>query len=153
LLPVIDVQAQIGTRVVARLRLVEILVRLPGIERVPLRDRRAFATGLRYVPTASLSSTRDGITTLSVDTVRRFDTLPGTTSRIYRLPAGLPLPERSTRIAVKEHVSGLARAHPGQIEVAADLRSAWVAGAPGTVWPVRVEHEADVVVVRCPLPD
>ncbi|MFD8490126.1 beta-ketoacyl synthase N-terminal-like domain-containing protein [Streptomyces sp. NPDC059712] len=153
LLPMIDVQARVGTRLVARLRLVEFLVRLPGSERMPLPDRRAFATGLRYVPTARLSHTRDGITTLSVDTVRRFDTLPGTTSRIYRLPAGLPLPERSTRIAVKEHVSGLARAHPGQIEVAADLRSAWVAGAPGTVWPVRVEPEADVVVVRCPLPD
>ncbi|WP_432043987.1 hypothetical protein [Streptomyces cadmiisoli] len=126
----------------------KLLVRLPGIERVSLWDRRAFATGVRYVATAGLSHAQDGVTTLPVDVVRRFGTLPGTTSRIYRLPSDLPLPERTIRIAVKEHVSRMAGVHPGQVEVAADLCSAWVAGVPGAVWPVRVERDTDTMVVR-----
>ncbi|WP_251075808.1 beta-ketoacyl synthase N-terminal-like domain-containing protein [Streptomyces sp. ISL-12] len=148
LMPVIDAQVQVAGRVVARLRLVEILVRLPGIDRVSLPDRRAFATGLHYVATAGLSTTHDGVTTLALDTVRRFDFLPGSTTRIYRLPPGLPLPERTARIAVKEHVSRLAEIHPQQIEVAAGPDPDRTATAPGGIWHVQVERRADTVVVR-----
>ncbi|WP_320773308.1 hypothetical protein [Streptomyces sp. CRN 30] len=147
-LPVIDVQAQVGGRVVARFRLVEILVRLPGIERLSLPDRRAFATGERYVAGAGLSATRDGVTVLPFEVVRRFDFLPGSTERMYRLPPGLPLPERTALVAVREHVSRLAEVHPGRVEVADGLDAAWPAGAPGRVWAVQVERGAEAVVVR-----
>jgi acyl transferase domain-containing protein/3-hydroxymyristoyl/3-hydroxydecanoyl-(acyl carrier protein) dehydratase len=147
-LPMVDVQAQIDGRVVARLRLVEILVRLPGIERVSLPDRRAFATGTRYVPAAGLSRTEDGVTTLRADVVRRFDFLPGSSSRIYGLSDELPLPGRTALIAVKEHVSRLTGTHPAGIEVAPGLDAAWPAGDPGRLRPVRVEQDADAVVVR-----
>ncbi|MGW1545204.1 hypothetical protein ACWCPM_34220 [Streptomyces sp. NPDC002309] len=94
------------------------------------------------------AATAGDLDRIRLDVVRRFDTLPGTASRIYRLPSDLPLPERTIRIAVKEHVSRLAGVHPGQVEVAADLCSAWVAGVPGAVWPVRVERDEDAMVVR-----
>lgn len=56
-------------------------------------------------------------------------------------------PEQLARLAVRDHVGQLLRAHPCQVETSPDVSRAWAAGRPDEVVKVWVRPEGGSVAV------
>ncbi|WP_405386111.1 beta-ketoacyl synthase N-terminal-like domain-containing protein [Streptomyces sp. NBC_01102] len=146
-LPVSDVQLLVEGRVVAALRLVSVLLPVTALASGSSAERREFA-GRRPVAGLGLSRQRDGVTVLTAEDVEGLDWLRGTVAQVWGLPSGARGRDHLELIAVKEHVGRPAGVHPSAVEVAADLRSARVAGAAGPAHRVEVTRVRDTVTVR-----
>jgi hypothetical protein len=148
LLVEIDIQLQAEGRVLAAMRMVEILLPLFGYGAASHADRRAFLRDRCYVDGCGLSRTVDGATLLTVDEVDATDRFPNRVAPVYGLPAGSRGSDHVAVIAAKDHVARLLRVHPSAVEVSAGLDSAEVAGDPPTRHAIRVEHDGQEVRVR-----
>ncbi|TDC15165.1 3-hydroxyacyl-[acyl-carrier-protein] dehydratase FabA, partial [Streptomyces sp. 8K308] len=143
-LPEFHVQFCLGERVVATLRLIDILLPLGPFAAATLVERRAFFGRRRAVRGLGLSRTMDGKTELTLREAEELNWLPGTV-HAWGLPPAARADEHVAVIVVKEHVGRLAGVHPSAVEVSADLRSAQVAARR---YAVEVVRERDKVTVR-----
>jgi hypothetical protein len=71
--------------------------------------------------------------------VRDIDWPPGAVADIYALRADLA--DRIAVIAAKEHLAHALAVHPAAVEVADDLRTAWVHDRPTDVHPISVTSQ------------
>ncbi|GLH96286.1 hypothetical protein Pa4123_15600 [Phytohabitans aurantiacus] len=148
LLVEIDIQLQMDGRVLAAMRMVEILLPLYGYGAASHADRRTFLRDLIYVDGCGLSRTVDGSTVLTVDEVDATDRFPNRVAPVYVLPAGSRGSDHVPVIAAKDHVARLLRVHPSAVEVGASLDSAEVAGDPRRRLTIHVEQDGHQVRVR-----
>ncbi|WP_394833699.1 polyketide synthase dehydratase domain-containing protein [Pendulispora rubella] len=142
--PMVDAQIIADGRVLAELRLVEILLPKGPIGMAPPEARRAFLRDRIYVPGVGLAQHEAEATRLELGSVQQSDWLPGNVARIYDTRANLPLLEQ---VAIKEHVARRAEVHPADIRVADDLASAVSASRPLRNYPFRLERGADHALV------
>jgi acyl transferase domain-containing protein len=125
--PMVDVQIMAGDAVWAQFRLVETLFPKGPLGQAAPLARRAFLVDRRYVPGMALSGHENGVTTLSLATVKASDWLAGTVASIYAPEYGgvaLGAEPLALVVAVKEHVARQWQLHPAQLVVAlADERA------------------------------
>jgi hypothetical protein len=123
----VDVQIMAGDAVWAQFRLVETLFPKGPLGQAAPLARRAFLVDRRYVPGMALSGHENGVTTLSLATVKASDWLAGTVASIYAPEYGgvaLGAEPLALVVAVKEHVARQWQLHPAQLVVAlADERA------------------------------
>jgi 3-hydroxymyristoyl/3-hydroxydecanoyl-(acyl carrier protein) dehydratase len=148
--PVFDVQLSRADRVLASIRLVEVLLPKGPLGSAPPADRRAFLRDRCYAGGLGLSTTERGVTRLAAEAVDQSDWLVGTIAHTYALPAGVGGRDRLAEIAVRDHVARELRLHPSEIAVSPDLRSAHPTTQAGDVHRVVVKQDGDGVVVSTP---
>ncbi|SDM43093.1 type I polyketide synthase [Allokutzneria albata] len=144
-LPVFDMQLVVRGQVAAQLRLAYVMIPLEMGADLPLAERRAFLRDRVYVPGATLSVQTPDSTTLDDRAVDAMDVTPGSIARVFGIDPGLPRTERTTVLAIKEHVARLAEVHPYYVEVEEDRRGAV---ANGRSYPVKIGAGAAGVTVR-----
>ncbi len=140
--PVTDVQLIAGDRVLATMRLVEVLLPKGSLGVTEPLARRAFLEG-HAMPGVSMSRVDGAVTTLDDAELRTLDWLPNTVARIYHLdrPA-----DATADVAVKEHVARAAFVHPATVRVAYD--GGFAAVRPFRKHPVTVTRDGSRVAVR-----
>ncbi|HEY2948370.1 MAG TPA: beta-ketoacyl synthase N-terminal-like domain-containing protein [Micromonosporaceae bacterium] len=141
--PVVDLQLIREGRVLAALRLVEVLMPTGAFGDAEPARRREFLRDHRYAGGIGLSRT-EYVTRVTYADVAACDWLAGTVAQAYGLPAGTKGVDHLAVIAVKDHVARQAGTHPSAVDVSADLASAWLAGRE---YPVHVELGPDGVTV------
>ena len=142
--PMVDAQIIAAGRVLAELRLVEILLPKGPIGMASPEARRAFLRDRIYVPGVGLAQHEAADTRLELAAVQQSDWLPGNVARIYGTRADVPLLEQ---VAIKEHVARRAEVHPADIRVADDLASAAATIRPLRSYPVQLTRAADHALV------
>jgi PfaB family protein len=145
--PVVDIQLSRDGRVLAGLRLVEVLLPTGRLGAADPAARRDFLQG-RHVAGLGLSTRVDGTTRLSAADVERCDWLPGTVATVYGLPAGARATDRLAGIAVRDHVAALLGVHPSALQVGEVVGGRATAGLPGrpdSMRRVRVEATGEDV--------
>ncbi|MFB9903175.1 beta-ketoacyl synthase N-terminal-like domain-containing protein [Allokutzneria oryzae] len=145
LFPVTELQLWRCDRVLAALRVVDVVLPAGGMAAGSLAERRDFLGPNREANGLGLSTTTNGITRLSTGDVEIVDWLPGTVADVWGLPAGCRVADHVEVIAVKDHVGRIAGAHPSTVEVGGDLRTAVVAGR---THHVEVTRARDKITVR-----
>ncbi|MBP2323425.1 PfaB family protein [Kibdelosporangium banguiense] len=150
--PVVDLWLSDERRLLATIRLVDIL--MPG-GRLGIAEpgvRRAFLRHRRYAGGLGISVKDADVTRLSVADVEQFDWLGGTIAHVYGLPAGSRGRDHLARIAMQDHVARLARVHPSAVEVALREHRAWPKARPDEIHHLHVEQAADHVTVHSLVP-
>ncbi|MFF9689624.1 beta-ketoacyl synthase N-terminal-like domain-containing protein [Streptomyces sp. NPDC014623] len=142
----IDVQLCVGGRVVAELRMINVLLPVGPLSSASPAERRDFLVRRRVVPGVGLGRDVGGTTELLAEEVDEVDWLRGTVARAVGLPPGSRGRDHLEVIAVKDHVGRLAGVHPCTVQVSEDLRSARTAS--GGVHAVQVARSGDKVTVR-----
>jgi 3-oxoacyl-(acyl-carrier-protein) synthase/3-hydroxymyristoyl/3-hydroxydecanoyl-(acyl carrier protein) dehydratase/1-acyl-sn-glycerol-3-phosphate acyltransferase len=145
--PVVDLQLIVDARVVASMRLVEILVPTGRLGDVGAASRVGFVRDRRFVDGVGLSRVEGEATSLRDAEVHEVDWLRGTVASLYRVPA--PHQEDLTaEVAIRDHVARRAHVHPSTVTVSDDLSSAVVAVRPLRRHDIVVQRHGDEVVVR-----
>src|SRR5439155_20371219 len=140
--PVVDIQLSRGGRVLAGLRLVEVLLPKGRLGAADPAARRDFLRDRRHVAGLGLSTRVGGTTLLSLADVEQCDWLPGTVAAVYGLAAGSRGADRLAEIAVRDHVAALLGVHPSALEVgeiSGGRSTAGLPGRPDTAHRVRIE--------------
>lgn len=140
--PVTDVQLVEGDRVLAAMRLVEVLLPKGSLGAAEPLARLAFLEG-RATPGVAMSHAADGVTTLDDAELRTLDWLPGTVARIYGLGRSA---DPTADVALKEHVARAAFVHPAAVRVGDGAGFASV--RPFRRHPVAVTRGGSTVTVR-----
>ncbi len=96
-------------RVIARLRITEVLLPKGPIGGAPRLDRLSFLRDREYVPGMSLSVVEDDATTASASALAQSDWLPGTIATLYGTT-------ELDEVAVRDHVARVAQVHPGTVQ-------------------------------------
>lgn len=140
--PVTLLQARVGERVVAELRLAEVLVPKGPVGMAEPARRAAFLRDHAFADGLGLS-VRDGdATVLGLDSLRESDWLPGTVAAAWDTRG-----EVAEEVAIKEHVARELELHPRRISVLSS-DSAVPRTQPLTRFPVEVTRSDTTVRVR-----
>ncbi|MFE5301370.1 beta-ketoacyl synthase N-terminal-like domain-containing protein [Streptomyces sp. NPDC056632] len=150
--PMFDIQLCHQDRVVAAMRLVDVLLPQGALGEAPVPLRTAFLRDRTFADGLGLSTTVDGVTTLCAVDVERCDWLKGTVAALYGLPSGARGTDHLKEIAIRDHVARILRVHPVGLHLPADLSGAAPKGRPEAREAVIVEHEGDTVTVRSARP-
>ncbi|MDT7787745.1 MAG: hypothetical protein QOF58_6164 [Pseudonocardiales bacterium] len=141
--PVVHLQLLRDGQVLVSMRLVEVLMPTGTFGAAAPEQRRAFLRDRVYAGGLGLSSTVDGVTTLTYEDVVACDWLAGTVAAAYGLPSGSRGRNHLAHIAVADHVARLARTHPSAVRV-----TGHTAEVDGTKYRLHVDEQEDVVTVR-----
>jgi 1-acyl-sn-glycerol-3-phosphate acyltransferase len=114
--PVCGVQVISGDRVVASLRLWEVLLPKGPLGEAAPGDRQRFLRDRAYVPGMALSKVHGDGTMLEAGPVRSSDWLPGTVAAIY----GVRSDDVVREVAVREHAASRFAVHPSAVVLDGD---------------------------------
>jgi 3-hydroxymyristoyl/3-hydroxydecanoyl-(acyl carrier protein) dehydratase len=146
--PVFDLWLSDEWRLLATIRLVDILMPGGSLALAEPGERRAFLRDRHYAGGLGISVTDGDVTTASIADVDQFDWLAGTVAHLYDLPPGARGRDHLALIAIRDHVARLARVHPSAVEVTLRERRAWPKARPDEIHHLYVEQAADHVTVH-----